>query len=1266
MRFRALLFLVCCYTISFSQDLEIIHVNPENFPIVEAIIHSEDDFGPTEISYQKEDFSITEANSQHEIIHIENPKNKELSLSILMVFDVSGSMNGERMRIVQNAAINFISRVPLQYSEIAITSFNETAVINCDFTHNRNKLLQTLSNLQTFGGTSYNEAYLNYEIGAMEFVRRGKHKKVIIFLTDGMSNVDYIQVIEKAKALDVPIYNVTVALPMASELKQISRQTGGSFYESAQSEGELDSIFMQMLGQIQSELYGKIYWKAPYGCIAERSGTLSYMGREYRYSYTIPASKVSKLQSGLDELVFGEVRPGSQKSLNVEFSAMNAPIVFRQALINGGVFQLAKPFEEFTLVPGQEQKLAIKYVPTEEGLQKGNLNIQIENCPDRAVALSGGVKESLRIIRPKGNDKFLVGVDTSILWKGIKAGREVNIAYRHTDSVPWNYIGVGTNHKAFWTIPDAVSDEVHVRLALQTVVGPNVLFEKEIENYGLVPDFLGFNREGSKIVLSNNRGEVMVVDRYNNNLLLHARGLGNKGFCYSKLDSIISFDKNQVTVHNGTFGNTIATLPTDRNVFSSHVLHDGKEYLMPAIIKRKKDGKTIIRSIYYDNEDTLSVDKLIRHAAITSDGERAVTINIERDLKIWDLKEDKVIFEEPLEKLENRYIVSPSQKTLLVEKSNGALEMMDLTDASILFSLTGYPYYQFAKSGNFFMSIDEDSSMHLIDSYTGGLLKTFPQYTPTRNPGHDYMVLYVHNDSLILEDLKNQTPIQSFYSPGITDIVVSQDDSKILVLSSTGVHSLLHTDDLRLISELRTDPREDYNCSFSNSGQEIIIGLGEGSVELWSPEVEEFESVMSEKFSIVKPRIDGVDSVDLGIYFVNEQVNIPVNNIYRNSSDFAIDIEDVEIQGNNFQLVNYPKKHLLKPGGAQGVEINFSPMKEGKYFGHLVAYTQFDTLFTVVCAQAISTSIEMLNNPVNLGTVLLNESKDTTLAVLTNSGTEPVSIKHVSIAGPDTSQIALLVHTVGQYIQPGDTLLLSLRFIGKEGGRTSTQMQFYLNYPDSLKRLNFLGEVIAPQSIIVAAQAFNVSDSLPIDAKVECVDLESNYKIKQEDTTDEGRAFFKAYPGRVIGIFAAKQGYFSSSEKLDLLEGCLEDTVYNNIYLTEIKPAAKIRLNCIFFDYNSSALKTGSWTELQRIVDMLNSNRGIKIEIQGHTDNIGGRDFNINLSKRRAEAIKDYLILQGIDRDRLFVKAFGYSKPVASNEEESGRVQNRRVEVMVR
>jgi outer membrane protein OmpA-like peptidoglycan-associated protein len=106
-----------------------------------------------------------------------------------------------------------------------------------------------------------------------------------------------------------------------------------------------------------------------------------------------------------------------------------------------------------------------------------------------------------------------------------------------------------------------------------------------------------------------------------------------------------------------------------------------------------------------------------------------------------------------------------------------------------------------------------------------------------------------------------------------------------------------------------------------------------------------------------------------------------------------------------------------------------------------------------------------------------------------------------------------------------------------------------------------------------------------------------------------------------------------------------------------------ISLKNILFEQGSSKIMTESYAELDRLVELLNSNPTMKIQVNGHTNNIGIK--NMEISEQRAKAVVDYIVGEGIDPDRLNYKGYGDTKPIASNDTEEGRIINRRVEFQI-
>lgn len=108
----------------------------------------------------------------------------------------------------------------------------------------------------------------------------------------------------------------------------------------------------------------------------------------------------------------------------------------------------------------------------------------------------------------------------------------------------------------------------------------------------------------------------------------------------------------------------------------------------------------------------------------------------------------------------------------------------------------------------------------------------------------------------------------------------------------------------------------------------------------------------------------------------------------------------------------------------------------------------------------------------------------------------------------------------------------------------------------------------------------------------------------------------------------------------------------------------RVALYGILFDFDKATLQQNSSNQLQEVLTLLLSNPDLRLEIQGHTDNDGSADYNLQLSQRRAESVLRYLLLFGIDPSRLQARGYGESIPVAPNTTDENKAKNRRVELV--
>lgn len=185
----------------------------------------------------------------------------------------------------------------------------------------------------------------------------------------------------------------------------------------------------------------------------------------------------------------------------------------------------------------------------------------------------------------------------------------------------------------------------------------------------------------------------------------------------------------------------------------------------------------------------------------------------------------------------------------------------------------------------------------------------------------------------------------------------------------------------------------------------------------------------------------------------------------------------------------------------------------------------------------------------------------------------------------------------------------------------------------------------------------------PVEASIEIVD-NSNGQVINTITTNSasGKFLLSLNSGKNYGIAVKASGYLFHSENFDIPMYTDYNLVDKEIELKNIAVGSKIALRNIFFATGSATLTKESNSELDRLVKLLKDVPKLKIEISGHTDNVGSESMNQKLSEDRAKSVVDYLVAKGIDRGRLTSKGYGSLRPVATNNSSEGRQQNRRTE----
>ncbi|GMV53937.1 MAG: hypothetical protein D8M52_02395 [Chlorobi bacterium] len=192
----------------------------------------------------------------------------------------------------------------------------------------------------------------------------------------------------------------------------------------------------------------------------------------------------------------------------------------------------------------------------------------------------------------------------------------------------------------------------------------------------------------------------------------------------------------------------------------------------------------------------------------------------------------------------------------------------------------------------------------------------------------------------------------------------------------------------------------------------------------------------------------------------------------------------------------------------------------------------------------------------------------------------------------------------------------------------------------------------------------DITNKQPLGADMVVTDLTTQKVIATLRSDDQTGEYVVTLPaGRVYSITAKSPGYLFHSERYQVPPNAKSQVIKKDIYLSPLKGGGARLL--VFFDFDKSELKSESYPELERVIELLRQNPGMKVRFEGHTDDQGEAAYNQNLSEKRAKAVADYVVSGGITASHVSSVGFGKTQPLMDGASDEARAMNRRVEMKV-
>jgi len=1233
MKKSLLVLLVLSPLFSFAQFVQIFDIDDSDFPLIKAKYIAVDSESKQITDTKIEDVVITQNGENVKVVKITPPKEAEIKpVSVVLTIDVSGSMTGSNIELAKEAAKTFVDLTPLEISEVAITTFDGYNYLNQDFTKDADKLHKAIDQIYAQGSTNYNFGFSMPASGGLTLASKGLYDKNVIFLTDGQGDGNTSEIIKAATKNDVTVYSVTLNMPMPEVLKDVSEQTNGAYYENISDVEDAKMAYISILKTIQNTTFGEISWVAKPACTPQNNFVFDFDDLRTSINYNIPPSSIIKLRSNNDYLSFGEIPVGDTLSKSINISAQNDDFeIISITNTNPEVFQISYPEETpFTLPKSKFLKLNIDYIPEEEGLIFTKITVETNKCSNKTIYAYGGNPTifsskytcNLEVVNPNGGELLVAGSQDAINWQGVQDSELVQVEISYDNGQSFYSLGEKANGQLNFDVPLIKSDSCIVRISQK-----NYLSEiAKIKSRAGTVNSAHFNKNGNKIIISNQQGKIIILDVNNDKAIHNFRG--HKGFTLAT-----NFNPDETKVVSGGKDQKVIVwdLTTETELWTSET----KRFLWKFPYKRGH-GATITC------------------ANFSKDGNFVATADNFGEVFIWNAANGKKItkFNHNEEKIKKK-------KYKKYKLTSAAVNCMEFSpDSTIL--LTG----------------GSDKNVKLWNYQTGELLNTInlgkKVYSAEFNADGSQFATGDSDGNIIFWATNSGTKIKEIndaHRLAITALDFSPDQNKI---ASAGYDNKINIWNVNTLESdgtiVGTKRNSCTNVEFNPSGSSILVSNEKGAVKIYSASESSLQIDMSDNvFAIVSP-IPIVDKIVMKSTFVETATTEIINGCIKNKNMADVYIKKIEFIGadsSEFYLVSGFPPFKVSANKNKNVEFGFKANKIGIATAKVLIITSTDTIIADISCEAKEKPFELNDLFINFGKVKPYKESVKNIAIFKNVSSKTIVIEDFKNTGPDLVQFKINSRVKGMRVAPGKELKINVSYRPEKRGQTSTALRFYLKGFSQSVTVSMLGECDVPRFVKIEGTTIDELTGQPISVDLNCFDKVSGRSILTAKSDRNGKYSFIIPVEREYSINANRKNYLPANNSVILKGLDLPEVITKDFELLPLIAGNKVILN-LNFETNKASLTSEGKKQLNGILKYLESYPEKNIEINGHTDNVGTEEKNQKLSEDRATSVKKYLVAKGIKNERITTNGFGFSMPLNSNETEEDKYQNRRVEILLK
>ncbi|MCG8578273.1 MAG: OmpA family protein, partial [Bacteroidales bacterium] len=1080
---------------------------------------------------------------------------------------------------------------------------------------------------------------------------------LIVFISDGMANVNTHQVISLANQHSIMVSCITIGLPIGEQLKTIAEKTNGDYFSDINSAKAIKTVLKRIFLKSQLDSYGKITWKAPYGCHPEKTTQLTIGQQTFTLHYQIPDAKLGKFEVSQNNVHFNNDKQKEVVYQPIIINGNNIELNIRDIEnSNSEFFGLKDGYLPIIAGANELKKFELSFSPKDSIRASGEYIIRNEDCPDVVINAFAGGREKLLITHPAGGEEYASGSNVPISWSGISQSRPVDLFYQVQGTDAWNPIGAGSKFKKDWKAAN-INDSVRIKGR----VSGNISFDNLLIAPVNIIDTSSFklaifNKTGNEILSLSTSGQLKSWDAATGQQKIVFEETIDGDYAYmpghNRIVNITSTHQKFFTNRNGLL---IKEIPFNQKVNLTSLTHiNGKELYV-----------TLSNfSVLSDAHDFNYIDETIAPRT----GYR-----IARDknkLHVFKSRAKKKLFSIKLQASFQKSILHRTEAILAISNHNN-IQVYNLDTKAIVLDRQEEDFYQFSSCSKFVLTHDANN-YYVYHLKNGNRVYTITKQGNFRISPSGTHIAQTGGDSLTITDISTRQLLWAKKHDGIKQYRFFPTSSKFLLLKKDSL-VIWDLQQKKLVNKIYCQSQLINSMELSPDEQSLLVTCDNVIASLDLDKLlrsssldmqRDFDTDISPYFNILTPWPELPAKLTFKKQYLNTRVEKVFSKVIGNPGKHPVSIDSIYIDGADsaFELVSSTAGFSILPRNQADVELRFVPKQQGRNSGRLVVVCGKQKHYCDLEGVGIEYDFEPLSPQVIFSPLKVHATKDTLVPIIRNTGTEPILLSDIRLSSG--SHFAFEAAAKNQVLSAGDTLWVTITFAPHKRGRQNTSIHVQTDNGIWVHASHIYGEGIAQRQVIIAGKTIHAISKKPIASLISLTALNTGVIAHQQYSNQQGAYTIKARTDLNYSLDAYLEGYFSSSENINLLSTQTKDTLWLDLELMPLNHSSTITLNNIFFESGKADLLDISKSEMLRLVKLMSNQKYLRIEIHGHTDDIGSASSNMELSRLRALAVKQFLTRHNICKERITIKYFGESQAIDDNATEAGRKANRRVEIL--